>query len=174
MSRKLCQKPLLQWKVPTWLLIFTTSKGDVTDLLQKPAKPTHVKLWELVNLSSFFSVAITATKLFFLFLFSPSFSQMFWAIFKWQEMVCLSSLDHLNIAWAGNHPSSVQASGVVWHTRHFSWGWSPAVVPAAGRWRAPCGPIWSWEQAGSPWAWGQRWYEVLGEAGFPFLSFYYF
>lgn len=59
MRRKVCQNPFLQWKVPTWLLILTTSKGDVTVLLKTPAKPTHIKLWELVSLLSVLTEAIT-------------------------------------------------------------------------------------------------------------------
>ncbi|KAF3838571.1 hypothetical protein F7725_010339, partial [Dissostichus mawsoni] len=34
-------------------------QGDVTVLLKNPAKPTHMKLWELVSLSSFFTEAIS-------------------------------------------------------------------------------------------------------------------
>lgn len=62
MKTKLCRNPRLQWNVPIWLKIFTTSRGDVTVLLKIPAKPTHSKLWELVSRSSFLTTAILHKK----------------------------------------------------------------------------------------------------------------
>lgn len=59
---KLCKKPRLQWNVPIWLKIFTTSRGDVAVLLKTPANPTHSKLWERVRRSSFLTVAMLHKK----------------------------------------------------------------------------------------------------------------